>query len=146
MTVARPMPLAPPVTMATLPVSRVMSISPSDAPSSSELIVLLRRAAGKPSVSQKRGGRDEVRPFLRNFDPAAVDARDRADRLQQLPRAGEAGRRAGLRSRLGGRAPLPRGIFALLRARIVPDRLRRPDQAHPGRPRHRGLRAGVQPS
>src|SRR5712664_1925914 len=50
-TVARPMPLAPPVTIATLPASRVMSISPSDA------MVLLRRPAGKPSVSRgTRGG------------------------------------------------------------------------------------------
>src|ERR1700730_17267787 len=146
MTVARPMPLAPPVTNATLPASRAISISPSAAPSSSELIVLLRRPAGKPSVSQKRGGPDEVRPFLRYFDPAAVDARDRAHGLQQLPRAGEAGRRAALRPCLGRRAPLPRGILALLRARAVPDRLRGADQAHPGRPRHRGLRAGVQPS
>jgi hypothetical protein len=50
MTVARPMPLAPPVTIATLPASRVISISPSDAASSSGFMVLLRRLAGKPSV------------------------------------------------------------------------------------------------
>src|ERR1700730_4970235 len=81
MTVARPMPLAPPVTPAPLPASRVISISPSDAPSSSELIVLLRRPAGKPSVSQKRGGPEEVRRFLRDFDRAAAAARDRGHGL-----------------------------------------------------------------
>ena len=47
MTVARPMPLAPPVTIATLPASRVISISPSDA------MVVLRGPAGKPSVSRR---------------------------------------------------------------------------------------------
>ena len=84
--------------------------------------------------------------FYEISDAAPVDAGDRAHRLQQLPRAGEAGRRAGLRPCVGGRAPLPRGVFALLGARAVPDRLRHADQAHPGRPRHRGLRAGVQSS
>ena len=56
-------------------------------------------------------------------------------------RAGEAGRRAGLRPGVGGGAPLPRGVLALSRARAVPHRLRHGDQAHPRRPRHRGLRA-----
>ena len=45
MTVARPMPLAPPVTIATLPTSRFMPILPSDA------MVVLRGAVGKPDVS-----------------------------------------------------------------------------------------------
>ena len=44
---------------------------------------------------------------------------------KNCPRAGAARRRAGLRSGLGGRASLPRGVLALLGARAVPDRLRR---------------------
>ena len=61
--------------------------------------------------------------------------------LHERARAGAARRRAGLRPGLGGRAPLPRGVLALLGARAVPHRLRDADEEHPRRPRHRRLRA-----
>ena len=44
-------------------------------------------------------------------------------------------RQAGLRLRLGGRASLPRGVLALLRARSLPRRRQPAHQAHPARPR-----------
>ena len=62
--------------------------------------------------------------------------------LEQVRLADELGFDSGL----GGRAPLPRRVLALLRARSVPDRLRGADQEHPRRPRHRRLRAAVQPA
>ena len=43
-------------------------------------------------------------------------------------------RQAGLRLRLGGRASLPRGVLALLRARGLPRRRQPAHQAHPPRP------------
>src|SRR5437762_7688863 len=52
-------------------------------------------------------------------------------------RAGGAGRPARDRLRLGGRAPLPRGVLALFGARGFPGRVRRAHRAHPPRPRHR---------
>src|SRR5258708_16696379 len=140
-TVARPMPLAPAGTIATLPANLLIRFRPPNAwwscapwPASLAFRQEQQEAAG------------EIRPVLRDFHPGSLDAGERAYRLQQLPRAGEARRRAGLRSRVGRRAPLPGRIFPLFRTRTVPDGLRRADQAHPGRPRHRRLRAGVQPS
>ena len=47
--------------------------------------------------------------------------------------------------RLGGRAPLPRGVLALLGARAVPDRSRDADAADPRRARRGGVRARDQP-
>src|SRR5579883_687596 len=140
MTVARPMPLAPPVTIATLPSSRFMAFRPPNAWWSC--------ASAAASLAFRIGRRpgNEIRPVLRDFDPASVDAGEGADRLQQLPRAGEAGRRSGLRSRMGGRASFPRGVLPLFRARVVPARLRPGDQAHPGRPRYRRLRSRIQSS
>ena len=61
-------------------------------------------------------------------------------------RPGRARRPARHRLRLGGRAPLPRGVRALLGARGVPRRLRRAHEEHPPRPRHRAGAAGLQPS
>src|SRR5437899_29431 len=134
-TVARPMPLAPPVTIATFPESLLMRFRPpnawwSCAPCPASL-------AFRQEQQETAG---EVRPVLRDLHPASLDAGERAHRLQQLSRAGEARRRAGLRSRVGGRASLPGRVLALLRAGAVPDRLRGAHQAHPGRPRHRGVR------
>src|SRR5258708_13231595 len=140
-TVARPMPLAPPVTIATLPANLLIRFRPPNAwwscapwPASLAFRQEQQEAAG------------EIGPVLRDFHPASRDAGERAYRLQQLPRAGEACRRAGLRSRVGGRASFPGRVLALLRAGTVPDRLRRAHQAHPGRPRHRGLRSRIQSS
>src|SRR6185312_7479291 len=143
MTVARPMPLAPPVTTATFPVSLLMSVPLAFRPP----VAWWSCAALAASLAfcTEAGACHEVRPVLRDLGAASVDAREGAHGLQQLPRAGEVGRRAGLRACLGGRAPLPRRVFPLLGARAVPHRLRDGDQEHPGRPRHRGLRAGVQP-
>src|SRR5262249_16665348 len=141
MTVARPIPLAPPVTIATLSDNRCIAFRPP--------MPWCGCAGPRASLAFRRDARrlpDELPAVLRDFGAASVDARDRTHGLQQLPGAGEARRRAGLRPRMGGRAPLPRGIFALLGARAVPDGLRHGHQADPGRPWHRGVRAGVQSS
>ena len=60
-------------------------------------------------------------------------------------RPGRARRQARHRVRVGGRAPLPRGVLALLRARGVPRRGQPAHQEHPPRPRHHPDRAGLQP-
>ena len=62
-----------------------------------------------------------------------MDPRVGAHRLQQRARAGEARRRARLRPRVGGRAPLPRGVLPLPGARAVPHRVRDGDEADPRR-------------
>ena len=67
------------------------------------------------------------------------------DGLHERARAGAPRRRAGLRPGLVRRAPLPRGVLALLGAGAVPHGLRDADEEHPRRARHRRLRAAVQP-
>ncbi len=91
------------------------------------------------------GGTHEVRDLLRAVGAAAVASRGGAHRVHERAGAGAAGRRAGLRPGVGGRASLPRGVLALLGAGAVPDRVRDADEEHPRGPRHRGLRAAVQP-
>ena len=61
-------------------------------------------------------------------------------------RADRARRHARHRLRVGGRAPLPRGVLPLERARGVPRRGVAAHEAHPARPRHRADAAAVQPS
>src|ERR1051326_1337958 len=63
-----------------------------------------------------------IRNFLRASAATAVGARQRAALVPRGARAGRARRRPRDRSRVGGRAPLPRGVFALLRARSLPRR------------------------
>ena len=67
---------------------------------------------------------------------AADPGRARADRARG---------RARHRLRVGGRAPLPRGVLALERARGVPRRRVATHEAHPARSRHRADAAAVQP-
>src|SRR5579871_6432028 len=55
-----------------------------------------------------------VRHLLRALDAAPVQPRRRATGVPQRPRTGPPRRRARLRVGLGGRAPLPRGVLALL--------------------------------
>ncbi len=147
MTVARPMPLAPPVTMATLPASRChLAISPSDA------MVLLRTPPGKPSVSQNAvalsGGRREMkfglfyeisipRPWTPEKERTVYN-----NCLEQVKLADELGfdhvwavEHHFLEEYSHCSAP-----------ELFLDRLRRAHQEHPGRARHRGLRPRVQPS
>ena len=57
--------------------------------------------------------------------PQAVGPRGRAPGVHERARAGPPGRRARLPLGVGRRAPLPRGVLALLGARAVPHRLRR---------------------
>src|SRR5437667_11513424 len=97
-TVARPMPLAPPVTIATFAASLLIRFRPPNTWWS--CVALLASLAFR----EPREAADEVRLVLRDFHPASLDAGEGAHHLQQLPRAGEAGRRAGLRPCLGGRA------------------------------------------
>ncbi len=61
--------------------------------------------------------------------------RVRADTAR--PRPDRAGRRPRLRLRVGGRAPLPRGVQPLVGARGVPGGGEPAHQADPARPRHR---------
>ena len=68
--------------------------------------------------------------------PRPWEAGRRAPALPERARPGRTGRPARLRLRLGGRAPLPRGILALARARGVPRRRQPAHQEHPPRPRH----------
>ena len=63
------------------------------------------------------------------------------DALEQVELADQ----LGLRLRVGGRAPLPRGVLALLGARGLPGRGQPADPSHPARARHRAIAGGVQP-
>ena len=64
--------------------------------------------------------RDEVRHLLRAPAPATVERRLRVPADPGRARADRARRRARHRLRVGGRAPLPRGVQPLERARGVP--------------------------
>src|SRR5882724_13434285 len=77
------------------------------------------------------GGEDEIRHILRAAIAAPVGAAQRVPALPECPRSGRARRQARLRLRLGGRAPLPRRIFALAGPRGLP---RRGEPAHKADP------------
>ena len=94
----------------------------------------------------KGSARNEIRDLLRAPAAAAVGRGRRGEAPQRRARAGRARRQGRHRLRLGGRAPLPRGVLALERARGVPRRRQPADQEHPPRPRHRADPAGLQPS
>ena len=64
------------------------------------------------------------------------------DALEQI----EFADKLGIELRLGGRAPLPRGVLALERTRGVPRGRVAAHEEHPARPRHRADAAAVQPS
>ena len=66
--------------------------------------------------------------------------------LQQRAGPGRAGGPRGLRLRLGGRAPLPGGVLALLRSGGVPRRRGGAHRAHPARARDRPAPARREPS
>ena len=83
--------------------------------------------------------------FLEIQHPRPWDPGQRAAALPEHGRADRARRRARHRLRLGGRAPLPRGVLALLRARDRAGRGGAQHEAHPARPRHRGDAAQLQP-
>ena len=63
------------------------------------------------------------------------------DALEQI----EFADKLGLPARVGGRAPLPRGVLALERARGVPRGRVAAHEEHPARSRHRAVAAAVQP-
>src|SRR5690606_5268567 len=100
------------------------------------------RARG-PTVASPEEGTREVRDFLRAPAPTAVGRGRRAPAAQGRARPDPARGRAGLRLRLGGRAPLPGGVLALLRARGVPRRRQPAHLPHPPRPRHRDRKSVV---
>ena len=83
--------------------------------------------------------------FYEHQLPRAPGERDEgrllADALEQV----ELADRLGHRLRVGGRAPLPRGVLALERARGLPRRRQPAHQPHPPRPRDRPAPAGRQP-
>ncbi len=74
--------------------------------------------------------------FYEHQLPRPWHERSRVRAVQELARPDRARRPARLRLRLGGRAPLPRGVLALLRARGVPRRRQPAHEEHPPRPRH----------
>src|SRR5882672_9527593 len=78
----------------------------------------------------------EIRHFLRAPASTAVERRRRAAAVPGGARPGRTRRQTGHRLRLGGRAPFPRGIFALLGARDIPRGVLAAHQKHPSRPRH----------
>ena len=86
-----------------------------------------------------RGGATphEVRRLLRAPAAPPVDGRERAHAAQERARRDRARRPPGLRLRLGGRAPLPRGVQPQLGARGLPRRGEPAHEQHPPRPRHR---------
>ena len=83
--------------------------------------------------------------FFEMSTPRPFTAERRAAGVPQRARAGAPGRRARLRLGVGGRAPLPRGVLALLGARGRARGGRGADRAHPHRPRRRRLRARDEP-
>ena len=93
-----------------------------------------------------RCGAREVRRLLRAPAAAAVGGAQRVPADPGRARADRARRLARHRLRVGGRAPLPRGVLALERARGVPRRGVAAHEAHPPRARHRADAAAVQPS
>ena len=74
--------------------------------------------------------------FYEHQLPAPVGRRQRAAADPGRARPGRARRPARHPLRVGGRAPLPRGVLALLRARGVPRRVQPAHDEHPPRPRH----------
>ena len=78
------------------------------------------RGATRPDDLKDLTG--EIRHLLRAPAAPAMERDQRIRAVAAIAGAGRAGRPARLRLRLGGRAPLPGGIFALLRARGVPRR------------------------
>ena len=83
--------------------------------------------------------------FYEHQLPRPWQRRRRAAPVPGRARPGRARRPARLRLRVGGRAPLPRGVLALVRARGLPRRVLAAHEAHPPRPRHRADAAGLQP-
>src|SRR5438093_3343034 len=74
---------------------------------------------------------DALRHLLRAPAAAPVGRGGRAQALRRRARPGRARRPHGLRRRLGGRAPLPRGVLALVGLRRLPRRLLAARAAHP---------------
>ncbi len=83
--------------------------------------------------------------FYEHQLPRPWDRGSRAPAHPGRARPGRAGRPARHRVRVGGRAPLPRGVLALVGARGVPRRCQPAHQEHPPRPRHHPDRARLQP-
>src|SRR5581483_3434000 len=77
----------------------------------------------------------EVRDLLRAPTSAAVGRAKRVPTPARVPRADRARRPARLRLRVGGRAPLPRGVLALLGAAGLSRRGEPAHEADPPRPR-----------
>ena len=74
-----------------------------------------------------------------------MGADERKGHLPAIARPGRAGRRVGLRLRLGGRAPLPGGVLSLVRAGDLPRRRQPAHAPDPPGPRHRADAARLQP-
>src|SRR2546425_6599776 len=78
---------------------------------------VLRQKFGKNKHVALTMAADEIRNLLRGAAAAAVDARERAPAVPGHARADRAGGPARLRLRVGGGAPLPRGVLAHVGAR-----------------------------
>src|SRR6266568_2473797 len=89
---------------------------------------------------------DETRRILRTSIAAALGRGQRAQAVQRCARPDRARRPPRLRPYVGGRASLPRGIFALLGAGGFSRRRLAAHQEHPPRPRHLPVLAELQSS
>ncbi len=101
--------------------------------------------SGRARAERRRKERHEIRDLLRAPVAAALGRGRRARALPGCARAGGAGRPARHRLRLGGRAPLPRGVLAFLGAGGVPGGGLAAVPAHSSRARHRAHAARLQP-
>src|SRR5215472_7433668 len=103
-------------------------------------LVCPRRDAGVQSeltaTSSSRRPDDEIRTVLRAPAAAALERGKRAAPLSAGARPDRISRPAWHRLRLGSRAPLPRGVFALLGPRGVSRRLLAAHQTYPSRSWH----------
>ena len=101
----------------------------------------------RPTTARRRGGRDAMKfgIFYEHQLPRPWDEDSERQLIQDALDQVELADRLGFDVRVGGRAPLPRGVLALVGARGVPRRRQPAHQEHPPRPRHHPDRARLQP-
>src|SRR6266576_6885991 len=89
----------------------------------------------RPTALSGRLASNAIRHLLRASAAPPLGCRQRIPIAARVDRADRARRHARLSVRLGGRAPLPRGVLALVRARSLPRCGEPANTAHPPRSR-----------